>query len=226
HFQYNGFFSLAILAIFFNAMGKTPTKPKGKGIDQFVLILIISILPSSFLSYLWQDPNTYYRVIAVAGSLLTLLSCFLFIRAGWSFSSNLKRERPATRALLILSLFSFVLKLFLQSITIFRVVGNAIFGNRPIIMGFLHLVLLGFVSIFIIAFYAKRQLLAPQIKLTSFAMICFAGGVVVNEVLLVSQGVTTIFGPAANLFIWLLWGAAIWLMIGTVLIAVARILTR
>ncbi|PWT72100.1 MAG: hypothetical protein C5B59_16535, partial [Bacteroidetes bacterium] len=90
----------------------------------------------------------------------------------------------------------------------------------------LHLVFLGFVSLFIIAFFAKRQLLTHQSKMTPFALIFFAVGVLFNEVLLISQGLTTMFGPAAVLFLWLLWGAAIWLFMGTILIAAARVQTR
>lgn len=226
HFQYNGFFSLAILALLFNHVGNDISAAAKKNINSFVIVLLISLIPSLFLSYLWQDPNKLFRIIAIAGSIFVLISCIFFIRVSFSLRSSFKKGKPLIRFLIILSLGSFVLKLFLQCFTIFPVIGNAIFGNRPIIMGFLHLVFLGFVSLFILSFFAEKQLLDYNKKVTKTGLIVFATGVLFNELLLMSQGLITMFIPGSILFPWLLWVAAIWLFTGTILIAVARVQTK
>jgi hypothetical protein len=59
--------------------------------------------------------------------------------------------------MILLSIGAFVLKMVLQSLTIFAGVGNAVFGDRPVIIGFLHLVFLGFVSPFILAYYTQER---------------------------------------------------------------------
>lgn len=226
HFQYNGFFSLAIFALLFNHIGKHITEKTQKKISGFSLALCISIIPSLFLSYLWQDPKPIFRIIAIAGSLLLLLTCFLFIVFANAVLTNYREEKPVIRYLIFLSMSAFLLKLFLQCFTIFPDIGNAIFGNRPIIMGFLHLVFLGFVTLFILAFFAKTNLLESKKTSTKIALISMAVSIIFNEILLMAQGLTTMFIPGSVLFPWLLWAAGAGLFTSTILIAVARMQTK
>lgn len=226
HFQYNGFFSLAIMALFFNDLGRNMPDKAKRNMDSFIVVQIISLIPSLFLSYLWRDPNTPFRIIAIAGSILTLASCLLFVRTFLLLRPLFRAEKPKIKSLILISLASYVLKLFLQCFTIFPLFGNAIFGNRPVIMGFLHLVFIGFVSLFILALFTKRRLLDPDNTVTGLGLAVFVSGVILNEILLISQGLITMFGPAGTLFPWMLWGVAIWLFAGASLIAIARMLTK
>ncbi len=226
HFQYNGFFSLAIFALLFNHIGQTITAGAKKNISRFTVVLCVSIIPSLFLSYLWQDPDPVFRLFAIVGSCMVLLSFLLFVLAARSLKSTYQDEEPVIRFLAFLSLGSFMLKLFLQCFTIFPEIGNAIFGNRPVIMGFLHLVFLGFVSLFILGFFAKKRLLDSTRKFTRVVLVVFALAVIFNEAVLITQGLAALFIPGNTIFPWLLWGAAIWLFAGTLLIAIARIRTR
>jgi hypothetical protein len=226
HFQYNGFFTLSVFALLFHHFGQHTDTRARKEIYRFAVALCVSVIPSLFLSYLWQDPNPFLRGIAIGGSLLLLVTLFCFVRAAGSLRNCYRRERPEIRFLTLLSLGSFVLKLFLQTFTIFPVIGNAIFGNRPTIMGFLHLVFLGFVSLFILAYFTNKGLLDGTKKFTRAALLVFAVAILLNEGLLITQGLTTMFIPGSMLFPWLLWVAAIFLFLGAILIGVARIRTK
>ena len=227
HFQYNGFFSLAILSLLFNEVEKKFPQNNSNEINLFTYVLVVSLIPALFLSFLWQDPKTIYRIIAIAGSALTFICCLLFIKIYPLLRTTyFRKERFQIRALFVISLFSFVLKLFLQCFTIFPPIGNAIFGNRPIIMSFLHLVFLCFVTLFILAWYARNQMLDANKRITRLALGLFAAGVVINEVLLMGEGLIIMFSPASVLFLWLLWAAAIWLLISAALILVARAQTK
>jgi hypothetical protein len=93
-------------------------------------------------------------------------------------------------------------------------------------MGFLHLVFLGFVTLFILVYLAKKEMLDSRRKLTRVALIVFASAVIVNEGLLITQGLATMLIQGSVLFQWLLWAAAIGLFTGAVLIGIARVLTR
>jgi hypothetical protein len=226
HFQYNGFFTLAVFAILFNLIGQKTSPKAAKNIQRFSIALCTSIIPSLFLSYLWQDPNIWIRVIAIAGSILLLLCFYLFILSAISLKSIYKDEKPVIHFLVLISLGSFMLKIFLQSFTMIPVIGNAIFGNRPVIMGFLHLVFLGFVTLFILAYFTMKGLLNCKIQLTNIAVILFAVAVIFNELLLITQGLTTMFIAGSNIFSWLLWVTGILLFTGSLLIAIARIQTK
>jgi hypothetical protein len=156
------------------------------------------------------------------GSILTISGFYFFVICALSLRTIYKKEKPVLRFLIFLSMGSFMLKIFLQSLTIFPVIGDAIFGNRPIIMGFLHLVFLGFVTLFILAYFIKKGLLNSKIKWTGIAAIVFAGAVILNEVFLISQGFAAMFINGSSVFPWLLWTTGALLFIGSLLIAIAR----
>ncbi len=223
HLQYNGFFTLAVFALLFQKLELKLLPEANKNIHCFSVLLVISILPSMFLSYLWHDISVLFYVIAVIGSVLVML-CF-----GWFFTllpSMLKVYKsvsPLLRFIGALSIGSFMLKTFVQSFLIFSDIGNFIFGNRPIIMGFLHLVFLGFVALFLLSYITQTGFLNIEKKVTKLALIVFTIGVVVNEALLWSQDISIVFIQYSDLVIWLLWGVSIWIFIGALLIGIASI---
>ncbi len=73
--------------------------------------------------------------------------------------------KTITRALTAIALFAFLLKMALQSLTIFENIGKEVFSNRPVIIGFLHLVLLGFISLYLISHIIQARLL-PANRIT------------------------------------------------------------
>ena len=222
HFQYNGFFTLAIFALLFNLIDKRISVKAKRYIYRFSTALCISVIPSLFMSYLWQDPKLWLRIIAIIGSMLMLLSFYFFIILAQSVRTIYKEEKPVLRFLVFLSMGSFMLKIFLQSFTIFPAIGDAIFGNRPIIMGFLHLVFLGFVTLFILAYFIKKGLLDSETIWTRIAAIVFAVAVILNEVFLISQGFAAMLINGSSIFPWLLWTTGSLLFVGSLLIAIAR----
>ena len=228
HFQYNGFFSLAIFSVLFNQILKKAAWDTGiqTNINSFSILLCASVIPSLFLTYLWQDPNNWFRAIAILGIVLLLMVSTWFIIAAKSFKHIFFDEKLVTRFLILISMGSFLLKTFLQCFTIFPLIGNAIFGNRPVIMGFLHLVFLAFTSLFILAYFSKNGLLDETKKFTRIALLVFAIAILLNEATLITQGLTTMLMSGGNQFPWVLWVIGICLFSGTVLLAISRIRTK
>jgi hypothetical protein len=225
HFHYNGFFSLAVFALFYHRISPALSPATRKKWKRLSVALCLSVLPSLFLSYLWQDPDPLIRIIAMTGTVLVWLSFFLFIPCIRSLSDGLG-SRPITRFLFTISMASFLLKLLLQGFTIFPVIGNSLFGNRPIVMGFLHMVFLGFLSLSILALYALKGWLDDTRRPMKLALYVFGTAILANEVLLIGQGAATLFMPGSILFPWLLWIMGICLLAGALLIAYAGIRAR
>jgi hypothetical protein len=223
HLQYNGFFSLAVFALFFQKIElKLPAEAQKK-MHRFAVLLVCSILPSMFLSYHWHDPSILFHIIAYIGSILVLTSFGLFVPVLLSILKVYKSVSPLFKFIGGLSLGAFMLKTFLQSFTIINFVGNLVFGDRPIIMGFLHLVFLGFVTLFLLAYFARTGFLNTEKTFTKVSLVVFALAVVINEVLLWAQGIGAMFIQSSDLFPWMLWGAGIWLCLGATLIFIARL---
>jgi hypothetical protein len=228
HLQYNGFFTLAVFALLFNKVGAIHESPSPinrshrKNIHRFAILLCLSVLPSMFLIFLWHEATPAFRILSAIGAILLLLSFAWFIISAPFLMKEFKKVKPAIRYIAVLSMFAFMIKIVLQSLTFIDSVNVLVFGNRPMIMGFLHLVFLGFVTLFLITYFAQTGVLNSKSKFTRLALMVFTLAVAMNELLLMLQGLGAIFIASSPLFPWYLWGAGIFLLIGALLIAIAR----
>jgi hypothetical protein len=97
------------------------------------------------------------------------------------------------RALYSLAISSFILKVLLQFFSIYPRLSKLAFGFRPIIIGYLHLIFLAFVSMYLIAFLANKKVIDLKYKVTSAGLVIFATGIIINEILLAIQGFAAIY---------------------------------
>lgn len=225
HLQYNGFFTLAILALLFNKIMKNSLLADKHRAKRFLTIVNATVIPSLFLCYLWHYPTTYVRIVAVAGTILLILSVILFLPLTKGIKLFAVKETTPYRVLLALSIVALILKLTLQSLTIFPTIGDQVFNNRPVIIGFLHLVLLGFVTFYLLAHFLQLGYLGNT-KLASVSLAIFVTGVLANELLLMTQGLEIMFMTNSRLFPQMLWYAAIVLVMGSILIVASHLKTQ
>jgi hypothetical protein len=222
HLQYNGFFTLSVLVLLFHHLERYLTPAQNRQVYRFAVLLAFSVIPSMFLSYHWSDPSIYFHVMAYLGSTLLIVTVLMFIPIFRYILNTYVLMNGLTKLIGILSLSAFMLKMMLLGLTIFNFVGNPVFGDRPIIMGFLHMVFLVFVTLFIMIYLVQESILDLHRKFTRFALLFFTIGVIINEILLWSQGIGSLFVLGSNWFPWLLWGAGIWLSIGVLFINLSR----
>jgi hypothetical protein len=226
HLQYNGFFTLALFAILFHKLELRMSLESKKRVHQFAVLLVISTLPSLFLTYLWRDPNVVYKILAICGSVTLLASFIYFLRAALSLKEIFFDDHPLIRSMAFLSMAAFALKIFLQSFTLFPAVGNAVFGDRPVIIGFLHLVFLGFVTLFLFTWFVQNGYLNIKSAFTRFVLIFFTIAVILNEAVLMTQGLGAMLIKSSTIFAWLLWALSIILFLASLLIGCARKMSK
>ena len=106
--------------------------------------------------------------------------------------------------------------------TVIPALGNAVFGYRPIIIGFLHLVFLGFVSFYIFFNFLETGMFIKTKRMAA-AIACFAGAVILNETVLLVEGIGLMFQSTHPVYPWLLWIASICLVASTLWIFVTRL---
>ncbi len=224
HFQYNGFFPMAIFALFFNYLnGKGISLNTQRNMRNIAIMLPATIIPTLFLSYLWHYPNIYVRSIAIIGCIGLYIYLFMFYRFLQSTWSILKQMNSYAKFLGIIVIIAVTIKIILQTGTAIPYVGIIVFGNRPIIIGYIHLVMLGFITLYLLSHLLRNDLLDGNDAFTRVAILIFSSGVIINEVLLMLQGLTQIFMKFYPIFMWLLWGTMIWLVSGAILIFISRI---
>lgn len=224
HLQYNGFFTLGIMAVMFNRIIMAGIELNEVHTYRFSNMLNVSIIPSLFLCYLWHYPNTPVRIVSVIGAVTVLLSFIQLSLLLKPLNKYASINSITFKYLFRLSFLALMLKLVLQTLTVFPAIGEAVFNNRPVIIGFLHLVLLCFVTLYIVAHYIQTGIFKEN-RITQTAVIIFTAGVLINELVLMVQGLEIMLMTNSVLFTWLLWYAAICLFLGSLLLLIARRIT-
>ena len=117
------------------------------------------------------------------------------------------------KILLLLSAIAFTIKLLLQSGSLHPQLSQLSYGFRPIVIGYLHLVLLAVTSIFIIGYIVSFELVKVT-KSFLWGIFIFVSGVIINELLLMVQGVSALSYTAIPAINELLLFAAVVLLTG------------
>ena len=92
-----------------------------------------------------------------------------------------------TRWMLLLSGIALSIKLILQAASTIPSLSKFAFGFRPVVIGYLHLVLLGVITLFIIAYSGMQNLMYTS-KLGNYGVKIFIAGIILNELFLLIQG--------------------------------------
>jgi len=93
--------------------------------------------------------------------------------------------------LLALSCIACSIKITLQLFSVIPFLSTLAFSFRPIVIGYLHLVLLGVITLFLLGYIVSLQIIKIE-KPTSTGIGIFVGGIFLNELLLMIQGVGAI----------------------------------
>lgn len=221
HLNYNGFFTLAVFALFFAHFHHLLSEKTKKSILVFSVVLSLSVLPTLFLSYLWHYHSLVIRVIAMTGCGFLIVSLFYFVHVMMSARNFLTAVHSFVRRIGLLSMIAFTLKTVLQIGIFFPLTGNAVFVNRPLIIGYLHLVMLGFVTLYLLAHMVQTKFISLERRPLKYGIIIFSCAVVFNEIVLMTQGLSVMLLFSSILFPWLLLIAAIGLFTGALVIMVS-----
>jgi hypothetical protein len=179
HFQYNGWFSFAILAVLIRMMENKHTV---RHANAAFILFNLACIPTYLLSVLWNHPTVLFNLIGGLAAALQILAFLLLIKdVGASRLSNNFPNR-----LIKLGLFALIIKLVLQLASALTLVADMAFLNRNFIIAYLHLVLLGFISLSGLAFVLKSEL-ALSAKQMKAAIVIFIFSLITTELLLVFQ---------------------------------------
>ena len=184
HFQFNGWFLIAVLAVFFHLF----KIENSKLFTAFYWILVVSTVLTFALPIQWFAPHMVFPLINGVGVVLQLVLLVLFVKL-----IKFKRNKVASGDNLgVINLYRFavlcfVLKTICQASSIFTEFANAVYGHRNFVIGFIHLLMLGVVSGFLFAFILKNNLLSYS-KTAYLGIYSFLGGFVLTELMLLIQG--------------------------------------
>lgn len=202
HFQYNGWFILALLGIFFYFLEKRNLIPKRGDFRSFFYLLNSGIILSFFLSVLFTEPHWIYYILAATGAILQALAFLKFfgmIKKVWN--DNKFDFDPFVKILLTISWFILLGKILMQLISAIPYFANLAYSYTDFVIGYLHWTFLGLISICLFAFLQLTGLI--RLNKTVFWM--YFAGFILSEVLIFYKGTAFWLGwPFFGDYFWIL----------------------
>lgn len=183
HFQYNGWFIIALFGIFFYVLERQGITVSNKLFKQFYWLMITSVIFTFTLSVLWTKPHAIFYILGTVGSLIQIISFLVLIKI---LKSIAHRSLFLKNVLTLLKLvgFLFVVKMSLQLIGSFPFIAHDIATNIDFVIGYLHWTFLGVVSISILGYLHHFKL----ISLTKISIWFYVIGFIITETLIFYRG--------------------------------------
>jgi hypothetical protein len=156
HFQYNGFFTLVILGLITHHLGHKHSLFLEKIRYPVVYGLVFAILFTYFLSILGSDPPLIFYLLGGLGAVVQVVIVILILITVLRYYYDFfHRDHVYINGLLIISLSCLEIKLYLQFLSGIPAIADWVFDNRNTIVAYLHFVLIGFITCFLIAWWYK-----------------------------------------------------------------------
>jgi len=190
HFQYNGWFFFACMGLFTNGLDTTLISKK---LQQRVFYLFtFACIPAYFLSVLWLPmPLWVYAVVIIAAFIQLIAWIILLNNITRHYATIFAEMNVGVKYLFCLVAIALSIKLLLQVGSTIPALSTWAFGIRPIVIGYLHLILLGVITLFLIAYAIKEQYIS-YVKKATYGIVIFVAGIILTEALLMIQGLAAI----------------------------------
>jgi len=202
HFQYNGWFILALIGILFFIAEKAKAGIGKKSFHIFLLLINAGVILSFFLSVLWTKPPVVFYGLAAAGAVLQVIA---FVQLFQMLKNSWKKIQESLQSfaafLLKLSGICLAVKVLLQLITALPFFTELSFLYTDFVIGYLHWTFLGVVSLALFAFLYHFDLL----RFSRTAFWIYFSGFILSEILIFYKGTSLWLrlGLPGNYFIWL-----------------------
>jgi hypothetical protein len=188
HFQYNGFFMFACLGLLVSHVHKV--LPSYKHDPSVFWMFFLSCIPAYFLSILWSWIPVWLYVIMALSALVQVVAWIKFmvgLRRAYKVAEVFSR---LGYYLLLIVGAALTVKLLLQLGSVIPALSKLAFGFRPVVIAYLHLILLAIISVFLLAYLQVFGFLRTS-RAAKTAIVVFVIGVYLNELVLGIQGVAS-----------------------------------
>lgn len=223
HFQYNGWFLFACLGLWTDSLKLN--NQENRIFNKAFRWIFASTLITYLLSVLWLEIPDWLYIITVIFSIIQLIVWGRLLVLARRKKNEIFQHQPLfLNYFLQFAGFCLTLKFIFQLLSVIPSLSQFVFGVRSIIIAYLHLVLLGVISLFLLYYIYANKLLKLN-KTIRNGLIGFAFGIFFNELILAIQGLSA-FGymlvPKIN---GMLFGAAL-IMFSALLFVVIGTLKR
>ncbi|MEO7045129.1 MAG: hypothetical protein ABI091_07445 [Ferruginibacter sp.] len=220
HFQYNGWFFFGCMGLFtaFLTRFNIPSIP----LKKIFLLFALAIVPAYFLSTLWMPLPMWVYILVVISAVAQVVAWIWLLKILQQNKLLLKNAfSKRAKNILMLPALALTAKLLLQLGSTVPSLSQLAFGFRPIVIGYLHLVLLGVISLFLLGYMITENFIQEN-RTLKIGIVIFACGVILNEVILMTQGITALDYYNIPYINEMLLGAALVLFTGALFMALSK----
>ncbi|MFD1616227.1 hypothetical protein [Gelatiniphilus marinus] len=190
HFQFNGWFLIAVIAVFFYLFQVEYSKL----FRLFFKLLIASTVLTFALPIQWFAPHNMLLYINALGTVLHLIMAFFFLKLIQpKLLLALQSQPKLVIRLYQFSIFCFVLKISVQTLALFPEFSQMVNTHRNLVIGFIHLLMLGVITGFLFSFIIQSQRVKHN-KTLFIGVYTFIAGFILTELTLAIQGAAYYFG--------------------------------
>ncbi len=213
HFLYNGFFALIVFAYLIQKLKSSVNQKAIYGLMAF------SVIPLYGLSIVWLEPNWSLYLVSFVGAAFQVVAFWLLVK-----EPNLKNifKNKVAKQLFGLALAAYLLKMVFQVFSVSPAVQTFLLETVSYsVIGFIHLVMLGFFTLFFLALFMESEFLKMS-SLLKVGLRLLVAGILLSEGLLFTQSVAVYWKvfQIPNFFIVLYWCSSL-MPIGIGLIAIS-----
>lgn len=220
HFQYSGWFFFGSMAIMVNYL-----PANFPSLNKYFNVFAATVIPTFFLSILWAKLPNWLYIITVLATFLQLITWLFLLMRLFKYFKPKAKSAAWFKWFFYVAALALTLKFTLQAVSVVPSLSQLVFGFRPIVIAYLHLVLLGVYSLFLLGFLFEQKVIKPS-KTAKLMAFVFMFGVLLNELFLGIQGVASFAYIAIPLINELLFGAAVVLLLGAAGMFVAKVTQR
>lgn len=226
HFQYNGWFLFVCFGVFFSYMHRLGLFRIGLLSKRLFVIMAITVVPTYFLSILWMRlPLTLHWIANISAILQLLVLLYFFRILSVVKNSKTMHLNWSTKWLWLLASVAFILKIILQMLSTMPFLSHFAFGFRPVVIGYLHLSFVGIISLFILG-YINEFIHRFRGRVSGIGAVVFVSGFIVQEIMLMLQGLEAMNVEPIRLANIILYYCAILMAVGLIWITIGIIRTQ
>ena len=217
HFQFNGWFIIAVLALLFHQM---KVKVENHTFFSFYKWLIVGTVLTFALPVSWFVSSlmlTWINGVGVVVQLVAFVKLVQMLRP--QFGTFYAQLKEIERIVYSFALLSLGLKVLVQLVVIFPDMALVSHQIRNFVIGFIHMIMLGIITGFLLGFLLNINVINCKNRFSGYGIKIFIMGFVLTEFLLFAQGGNLFFNWKLipmyheNLFL-----SSIWLVVGIIMI--------
>lgn len=216
HFQYNGWFFFACMGLLISFLKLSDSS--NSFLKSVSKLFFVACIPAYILSILWwKNLADWLYVLSIIAAFIQVYAWFRFVAIVLKTKLNFIKNQPVfLRYILGFVGLAASVKFLLQLGSTIPALSQLAFGFRPIVIAYLHLVLLAIISLFLL-FYIYANHIFYMHKKLKFGIILFTIGIFLNEFALGIQGVAAFSYTLIPYINEALFGIAVLLLIGMIL---------